>query len=96
MANGEFTVRATVTNYLGTTADGTWTFTKAAAGTAPVIVPLTTGVVAYKVAEGVRVGVQLVAASVCSGKQVRQTARYTLFMSAKSNLAHIEHTECAC
>jgi hypothetical protein len=74
MANTDYFVQATVTNYLGATASAVWAFTKAAAGTAPVIVPLATGTVNYKVAEGVRVGVQLVAASVCSGKQVRQVA----------------------
>jgi hypothetical protein len=72
-ANGAYFVRAEITNYLGATAAAVWTFTKAASGTAPVIVPLATGTVTYKVAEGVRVGVQLVAASVCSGKQVRPT-----------------------
>lgn len=71
MSNGNYFVQATITNYLGATASGVWAFTKAAAGTAPVIVPLASGTVDYKVAEGVRVGVQLVAASVCSGKQVR-------------------------
>ncbi|KAF6251912.1 hypothetical protein COO60DRAFT_1674268 [Scenedesmus sp. NREL 46B-D3] len=70
MSNGKYFVKATVTNYLGATESSMWTFTKAAAGTAPVIVPLATGAVGYRVAQGVRVGVQLVAASVCSGKQV--------------------------
>jgi hypothetical protein len=73
MSNGDYFVRAETTNYLGASAAAVWTFTKAASGTAPVIVPLATGTVSYKVAEGVRVGVQLVAASVCSGKQVRLT-----------------------
>jgi hypothetical protein len=82
MSNGAYFVRADITNYLGGTAHAVWTFTKAASGTAPVIVPLATGTVTYKVAEGVRVGVQLVAASVCSGKQVR--SRIVSGMSVRS------------
>lgn len=78
MANGEYFVKAVVTNYLGATTYHVLAFTKAASGTAPVIVPLATGSINYKVAEGVRVGVQLVAASVCSGKQVRQKANHAL------------------
>lgn len=70
MQGTSYTIRVTVTSLLGISNTADWTFSRKSSGSTPVITFLSGSEVPFKIAEGVKVAVQLVADSVCSGKQV--------------------------
>ncbi len=74
LTDGQHTLRVTVTNFLGAYSSAEATFTKAPAGTAPVIGIVGDRVQQFYIAQGVRLSSALVAESVCQGAvvEVRQ------------------------
>ncbi|KAF8061401.1 hypothetical protein HT031_004492 [Scenedesmus sp. PABB004] len=71
LKGSSFTLSVTVTSALGATATATHTFTKRASGAAPVVTSVSASPTIYfRKAEGVKVPVQLAAASVCAGSSV--------------------------
>ena len=77
LSGSSYTVTVTLTTFLNATASASWTWDMQASGAAPVIVPLVNidedggRVVPFRAADGVKVPLQLMAASVCAGSQVR-------------------------
>lgn len=70
MKNAIYTIRVTVTNWLGATDATSATFEKVASGQAPVTSVAGGTQQTFKIAEGVQLTSQLVATSVCPGKKV--------------------------
>jgi hypothetical protein len=70
MTNAIYTLRVTVTNFLGATGSATLVFEKVGPGEAPVISVAGGTLQTFKIAEGVKLTAQLVATSVCAGKKV--------------------------
>jgi hypothetical protein len=70
VANGNYSLRVTVTNFLGLTRSGSVTFQKLGSGALPVVTVLRGLVQPFSVAEGLKVSTQIVASSVCASKNV--------------------------
>eukprot|EP00878_Enallax_costatus_P039095 GHUV01044620.1.p1 GENE.GHUV01044620.1~~GHUV01044620.1.p1 ORF type:complete len:440 (+),score=59.52 GHUV01044620.1:784-2103(+) len=74
LAEGTYTISVTFTNFLGvTSAPATWQFTRVAGGSTPVVTLPTD--LSYRIAEGFKVPVTLMVASVCANQKVRQSQR---------------------
>jgi hypothetical protein len=71
MANGQYTLRVTVTNTLDVSSTASLAFNKVAAGVAPVVAVSGSGAQSFRISEGVKLSAQLLATSVCAGKKVR-------------------------
>lgn len=70
LPNADYILAVTVTSYLGVANTASMTFSKTGAGTAPVVSIVGGQTQEFKLSEGIRVSSQLIAKSVCSGKQV--------------------------
>jgi hypothetical protein len=71
LPNADDTLQVTATNFLGAASSRSITFSKKGAGEAPTVSIVGGQQQDFKVAEGIRVSSQLLAKSVCAGKQVR-------------------------
>lgn len=70
MGDATYTLRLTVTNFLGATHTATLVFEKVGPGEAPIISVAGGTSQTFKIAEGIKLTAQLVATSVCAGKKV--------------------------
>jgi hypothetical protein len=71
LPNADYTLQVTATNFLGAAHSSSLTFTKKGAGEAPTVSIVGGQQQDFKIADGIRVSSQLLAKSVCAGKQVR-------------------------
>jgi hypothetical protein len=71
LPNADYTLQVTATNFLGAAHSSSITFTKKVAGEAPTVSIVGGQQQDFKIADGIRVSSQLLAKSVCAGKQVR-------------------------
>lgn len=70
MADQAYMLQVTVSNYLGISSTSSVTFSKVAAGQAPVVMVAGGTRQTFKISEGLKLTTQLLATSVCSGKKV--------------------------
>jgi hypothetical protein len=87
ISSGVHTIKLVATNYLDVSGEDTVTFTKQQSGATPVVSVLGGSTQKFKVAKGISITSQLVAASVCSSQMVRmdlqkQTACLTSLASS--------------
>jgi hypothetical protein len=71
LPNANYTLQVTATNFLGAAHSGSITFAKKGAGEAPAVSIVGGQQQDFKLVDGIRVSSQLLAKSVCAGKQVR-------------------------
>jgi hypothetical protein len=71
LPNADYTLQVSATNFLGAVSSRNITFSKKGAGEAPTVSIVGGQQQDFKLADGIRVSSQLLAKSVCAGKQVR-------------------------
>lgn len=71
LPNGDYTLQVAASNFLGAASSRNITFSKKGAGEAPTVSIVGGQQQDFKLADGIRVSSQLLAKSVCAGKQVR-------------------------
>jgi hypothetical protein len=81
ISSGTHTIILKATNYLNVTEQAAVTFTKRASGATPVVSVLGGPTQTFRIAQGVAISSQLVAASVCASKTVSTVYRASLALA---------------